>query len=147
MNNFFNSLYGKTLRWVLFLPIALASMWAVRLIIAVLRYDAWSEYMIEIIPTHIITNGGSFYAGVMTVFFVVPHFKKYIAIIFASFLIMLLAYYCFISFDSIYLLPKSGDIVETSLLGIISSIIGAAYGILQSIDYDSAYYKTLTDKI
>jgi hypothetical protein len=137
MNNFLSSIIGKILRWVLFLPIALASLVAVKLIIAWLRYDAWSEYMIEIIPTHIIANGVSFYASVMIVFYVVPHFKKIIAIIFASILIISLSYNSIVSFDSISLLPKSGDIVEISLLGIISSIIGAAWGVLESIHYKS----------
>lgn len=137
MDHFLSSIIGKTLRWILFLPIALAGLLTVKLIIAWLRYDAWSEYMIEIIPTHIIANGGSFYAAVMIAYCVVPHFKKNIAIIFASILIIYLSYASIVSFDSISLLPKSGNIVEISLLGIISSIIGAAWGIIESIHYES----------
>lgn len=137
MNNFLNSIFGKSLRWILFLPIALAGLLVVKLTIASLRYDAWSEYMIEIIPTHIISNGVSFYAAVMIAYYVVPHFKKNIAIIFASILIISLTIASIVLFDSISFLPNSGDIDEISLLGIISCIIGAAVGIFVCKDYES----------
>ena len=142
MSDFLDSSIGKIFRWVLFIPISLAVSGIANWVIYSLRFDSWSEYMIAYIPTHCISNGGSFYAAVIAVYLVVPHFKMRVAIIFASLFALFNLAYILIPFvygETPYIehtsfLPSNGDIGQISIIGIISGIIGSIIGIVHCED-------------
>ena len=145
MSEFFDSIVGKILRWILFFPLGLVVILVVKLLIYAVRYDSWSKYMIEYIPTHCLANGGAFCAAVITVYIVVPHFKMKVAIIFA--LLFGLFYLAsiilpFFLSDSLNLeyisfLPSNGDMGQISVIGYLSSIVGSIIGIAQCDDFST----------
>lgn len=136
MEAFFNSLLGKVIRWIFFLPAAIVVAIAVRFIIFYLRIDGLSEYMIEYIPTHIIINFGAAFAFLITIRIIVPAFKKRITLSIGSLLILLNIASILYSYSDQPFLPSGNEVLEITTLGGISSTIGFLFGIISSLDHD-----------
>ena len=62
--NYYNSTLGKIIRWIIFLPLGFVSITILKKIVGFLRFDFWSDYLIEIIPTCIIANVTSYYIAI-----------------------------------------------------------------------------------
>ena len=145
MLKFLDSIIGKILRWVLFLPLSFAILAIVKMFVYAVRFDSWSEYMIEYIPTHCIANGAAFYSAFILIFLVVPNFQKTVAIIFASlfgliFLASIISPFFFgesLDLEYIPFLPSNGNIEQVSVIGYLSSILGSVFGIAKGVDFIS----------
>ncbi|MDB4710789.1 hypothetical protein OAF16_03565 [Flavobacteriales bacterium] len=129
MVDFFDSFFGKTLRWISFIPLAFLAMVISKFLISFLRYDEWSEYLIAIIPTCIAVNAFSYFAFVFTIFHVVPSYKKTITTIISSILLLGLLISNLLVFSETPFLPKSSDTYEISILSVISSFLGGVYAL------------------
>ena len=123
MEDFFGSFIGKSIRWLFFIPLSLISGLLAKLCIAWARYDAWSEYMIEIIPTHIISNG------------VATAVSVYVLLLFPAFSLIMSAFR-HPMFIEIPFLPETGYIDEVSLLGMITSVVVGVYSLIYISDFD-----------
>ena len=134
--NYYNSTLGKIIRWIIFLPLGFTCLGVIKIIIALLRFDAWSDYLIAIIPTCIIANAASYFIAIYLVYEVVPNHKKIATNIFAVILMLLLTLSLFSGIFiedeelKIYFLPKTSDILEISILSLISSYIGSILAVV-----------------
>lgn len=131
MFKFFNSVFGKFLRWILVFPTSLAIMLLVGLILPSLRdvEGAWSKSNITLIPTIFITSLFQFYTGIIVVYYISPCFKKNMAITFAIILV-------FFSLGLIVLSPApilflASNAYDTCFLGILAGYIGVAIAIFE----------------
>ena len=144
MLKFLDSIIGKILRWVLFLPLSFAILAIVKMLVYAVRFDSWSEYMIEYIPTHCIANGAAFYSAFILIFLVVPNFQKTVAIIFASlfgliFLASIISPFFFgesLDLEYIPFLP-SKDHIAISIQMSLAVILGSVFGIAKGVDFIS----------
>ena len=134
--NYYNSTLGKIIRWIIFLPLGFVSIGIIKIIVGFLRFDDWSDYLIAIIPTCIVANAVSYYLAIYLVYEVVPNHKKIASNIFAVILMLLLtlSLYGGIFSDNeelkIYFLPKTSDILEISVLSLISSYVGSILAVV-----------------
>tara|TARA_B110000459_G_scaffold174766_1_gene197704 strand:+ start:1156 stop:1584 length:429 start_codon:yes stop_codon:yes gene_type:complete len=142
MEDFFGSFIGKSIRWLFFIPLSLISGLLAKLCIAWARYDAWSEYMIEIIPTHIISNGVETAVSVYVCYLIVPNYRTLVTRITTSILLLFPAFSLIMSafrhpmFIEIPFLPETGYIDEVSLLGMITSVVVGVYSLIYISDFD-----------
>ena len=134
--NYYNSTLGKIIRWIIFLPLGFVSITIVKKIVGFLRFDFWSDYLIEIIPTCIIANVASYYIAIYLVYEVVPNHKKIASNIFAVFIMLILTLSLFSGLFiedeelKLYFLPKTKDILEISQLSLISSYVGSIWAVV-----------------
>ena len=134
--NYYNSTLGKIIRWIIFLPLGFVSITIVKKIVGFLRFDFWSDYLIEIIPTCIIANVASYYIAIYLVYEVVPNNKKIASNIFAVFVMLILTLSLFSGLFiedeelKLYFLPKTKDILEISQLSLISSYVGSIWAVV-----------------
>ncbi len=134
--NYYNSTLGRIIRWIIFLPLGFVSITIVKKIVGFLRFDFWSDYLIEIIPTCIIANVASYYIAIYLVYEVVPNHKKISSNIFAVFVMLILTLSLFSGLFiedeelKLYFLPKTKDILEISQLSLISSYVGSIWAVV-----------------
>ena len=132
MEEFFNSLLGKILRWLLFLPLSFLGYFLSVLILGLVMYLTMTPYHFEetlwsALLRSTIVNGLGGFSFVFIGCYIVPNYRKLISIILAVIFIVFSGLFMFGSISMGNMFASGQFEGWRGIISIIAAMIGAGY--------------------